>query len=787
MLLLLYAVTAALVLWLTHRFLVRLSLAAAAFLFLIPFLFAGHALIANRIYAPIEKTYITVPLSVMRLPMGVGEGHNPVTADIFSQMIPWRHVVRESYMRGEWPLWNPYILSGDVLAAAAQPAPYSPFTLLAILLPAAISFTFTAAITFLLAAIGAFVFARDLGCRESAAAIAAGGFAYSSAMALYVLWPLGMNWALLPLVLIATRRVVHAPGVRACFLLMSALVLLILAGHGQSAVHIVAISAAYGVFDLVSLRRNPVASLVTAGVAGALALSLCAIFLLPHIEAIPQSAEYELRKILKTIPRGDTTPQVLVSLATNVFPSLHLRRWIDPAVPGLKGETAAVGSIVLALAVYAIWRVRSRTTWFFATAALFCLGAHASWTPVARLLQKLPLFDMTINERLAFGAAFFLVMLAAIGVEHIAARDDRRAAAITLTTTVVLIAAGTLWIARNFVIDPGPVDWGDYKIFAELAFPGLAALLFALRVPMRVALPALVALLLAQRVISEGGVHESSPSEVAYPRMAIFEPLAKARKPFRVAGDGWSLIPGTAAAYGLEDVRGYEAVTFLPYFETYPLWCVPQGVFFNRIDDLSKPFLSLMNVRYAFVEASTPPPPGWRVAARQREALLIENTNALERAFVPRVVSLGLSNKDIVEAMKNATDFRERAWLSADEVKLYERVNGPGRVTITESSQRGYELDADMQGDGWVIVTNTAWEGWRAYMDGRRVKIQRANNTFLGIYTPPGRHHIRLVYWPDSFVRGRVISFGTMIVIFGFAILRSRRVAKSQSRKEVLL
>ena len=63
---------------------------------------------------------------------------------------------------------------------------------------------------FALPALGAFVLARELGCRESTASIAAAAFTFSSANALYVLWPLGLSWALLPLVILATMATVIA-------------------------------------------------------------------------------------------------------------------------------------------------------------------------------------------------------------------------------------------------------------------------------------------------------------------------------------------------------------------------------------------------------------------------------------------------------------------------------------------------------------------------------------------------------------------------------------------------
>jgi hypothetical protein len=758
--LLIYTLAALLLLGAIHHFIVPLSRAAAAFLFVLPFLFVGHALVANRVYAPVDKTYLDVPLSVVKERYGIGEPHNPATADIFAQMIPWRHAVRESVLRGEWPLWNPYILSGDILAAAAQPAVYSPFTWLALLMPAPLSFTFTAAITFLLAAAGAFALARDLGCREVAASVAAAGFMCASGTTLYILWPLGLSWALFPLVLLGARRVVHAPSVRSWALLTAAFVLLIHAGHPESVMHIVVIGAVYGAYEW--LARRSLRAVGIAVAAGIAALLICAIFLLPYFEALPQTAEYAFRQLWKGTDRSAKTPQVLLMLATAVFPDLHLRRWTEPPIGGMAGETAAVGSLILALAIYAAWRVRSRTTWFFTAGTLVTLAAHAGWKPVATAIHALPGFDITLNDRLAFGASCMLALLAAIGVEHL----QRRGAAITLAAVFAFLAFGAWWIARAYVIEPGPRDWGAHTTLAELLFLGIAVLAFLL--PRGHAF-ILLACLLAQRGISEYNVHASFPRAAAYPELKLFAPLRQAREPFRITGTHWALLPATNALYGLEDVRGYEAMTFHPYVKTWKLWCVHQPVFFNRTDDLSKPFLSMMNVRFAFSREDAPVPPGWREVAREGAAVLLENERVLPRAFVPRHVTVGLQSEVAVDQMAEVTDFSERAWITADVIP-YERTNGPGRVT-----QRGGTLHAEMEGDGWIVVSNSAWQGWRAYVDGKRVKLQRANVAFLGIHVPKGSHTIRLVYLPRSFVIGRAITLAALAGIAAFMLWRRRR------------
>jgi len=135
MALLLYLPVAALLLWLTRRYVSPVGRVAMVVLVLLPFVFCGKALLTGGVYAPVDLPYLTEPLKQMREPLGVPRPHNGVISDLYAQMIPWRKAVQFAIRHQQWPLWNPFMLSGDLLAASAQPAAYSPFTLLACLLP----------------------------------------------------------------------------------------------------------------------------------------------------------------------------------------------------------------------------------------------------------------------------------------------------------------------------------------------------------------------------------------------------------------------------------------------------------------------------------------------------------------------------------------------------------------------------------------------------------------------------------------------------------------------------
>ncbi|HEX7832733.1 MAG TPA: YfhO family protein, partial [Thermoanaerobaculia bacterium] len=611
-----------------------------------------------------------------------------------------------------------------------------------------------------LAALGAYLFARDLGCRDVAALIAAAGFTCATSIAFFILWPLGLAWIFLPLVLLGLRRASFG-------LLTCAFTLLLLAGHPETALHIVVIAGAY----VLTLRSRR--AILTAIASGLTALALTAIFLLPILEAAPQTMEHATRTAtFANTPRGASNEQVLARIATDVVPYLHARKWTFGALPA---DTNAVGSIILALAIYAVWRVRRAESWFFAGVAVFGLLAHAEWPPVARALQKLPLLDVALNERFSFAAAFAFVMLAALGVEEFLRRDDRRGLAITLFATLIVISAGNYVASHSTLVNHDAPEWGRFVIAAEVA--GLALALLAIAT--RRAAPLLLGVLLIQRVFSVGGIYHSFEQSAAYPPIPIFESLRTIREPFRIAGHGLAFIPGTSAMYGLEDVRGYQAMTFRRYHETYPLWSIHQPVWFNRVDDLTRPFLSFLNVRYAITWDRDPPQDGWREAARQPGTLLFENTRVIERVFLPRRVRIGESAQNTLAQMSAESDFRERAWIEAD-AQPYERDNGPGRVTFTQSL-RSFDIAATMERDGWIVVSVPAWKGWRATVDGRRVKTQFANHAFVGIHVPAGTHRVELEYLPRGFVIGRAIS-GIAIALLILYCIFSRRFSKDLIR-----
>src|SRR5258708_29076155 len=86
--LLLFLVTAGVLLWLAHRYVSPMGWAVRVVLILLPFVFCGKALLTGGVYAPVDLPYITEPLYSMRVPLGASTPQHGVLSDLYAQMLP---------------------------------------------------------------------------------------------------------------------------------------------------------------------------------------------------------------------------------------------------------------------------------------------------------------------------------------------------------------------------------------------------------------------------------------------------------------------------------------------------------------------------------------------------------------------------------------------------------------------------------------------------------------------------------------------------------------------------
>jgi hypothetical protein len=750
-----------------------ISLRASAALILLPLLFTFRAFVTDGVYAPIDLAYQTEPLVSSLDTSGVHVFHNSTLSDTYAQMIPWRAVVREAIFAGEWPLINPYMLAGDLLAGSAQPAPYDFINLAGLIVSPVDSINLTASLAFLWAAIGAFLLARRLDLGELPSLFAAATWMASSFIVFFIEAPLGHTMLLLPLVCCAAIDVVRQPSIRRAIVLALVLTWVILAGHPEGLMQVVTIGCAFGVYELWRTRENRGRAIVAALAAGIGALLLSAIFLMPVIEALRQTDEFAKRRAdgsedLQTMSWKFSAQK----LPANIVPFVYGLPWKEfGSAPALQSpHNAAIGGVFLALAVAGALYSRRRERFFLMGIALIGLLAGIGFPPFVRVLAHIPLLSLARNERFIAATILAAVLLVAMGVEI----WHRAAWTVLATATVLSVLAISLIPLMHSVALSDPFIRASIGAFVIPIFLAGAVLLTVRRV--EVALPLLLLLAITQRLGDVGGMYPTVPRSAFYREPSALKRLAS-REPFRFAAEEYTLLPNIGAHYGLEDVRGFQAMSLRRLHETYPLWCVAQRNWFNRIDSLASPFLSFLNVRYALHDPTGAAlPPQWRVVGDAGRLEIVENTAVLPRAFMPAAVRLNVPYPAVINEMRSAKDFRAMSWINQrDAPHNGTEQNGSGTVAIERTSLSTYAIHADVASDGWVVISQAAWKGWNAFEGRQEIQVRVANHAFLAMNLPRGHHDVRLEFRPRGFIVGRAITCVTLIgiILFGLWSFRS--------------
>jgi hypothetical protein len=780
-----YLGAAGISLFLVRRYVSPVRAPAMAALVLCSILLTGRALLTASVYAPLDMLYDHFPFAALRAELQIGGIRNSALGDVVYQEIPWRKSVREAAKNGQLPLWNRFLLAGEPLLAMQQPQVFQPTTWPGFLLPLASAWTFEMSFRFFVALLTAYLFLRELECGEGSSMVGAAGWAFSDFLVFYSGYPLSTAAAPFPLLLLGLRRLARDTDRRALALTVAAMMLIIVAGHPETLLHSVALAGIFFLFELAWAdppRRVRAVGLSLA--AGVLALGLGAVLLLPFYEAAQQTIDLAFRRdVFAKLPRALPLHESLERLSKEFVPYAFGElgrgesgdKYVEPA--------GYAGSILFPLALLGLGS-RRREKWPLVIAAVVGLAGFAQFPWFADALTRLPLFGLALNTRMAFAAAFSVAALAALGVERLRKNAFEAApwfVAACLGAFLVLGYMNHMLLPRLSEIRMTPAELRRHAIVQvlPLALAGFGAWILGRRHYGGAAAGLMLLLLLSQRRLEEAPVYPTLPAASFYPRLPLLDAIPR-DQPWRTTAVGYALVPNVSAMYELEDVRGYEAMTFRPLVETFPLWCVAQPVWYNRVDDATRPFLSFLNVRYVVFDPRMAAPVGWKVLASDSTGFVAENPNVLPRVFVPREIVHESDPAKQVDRLRTVTDFAAVGVVAGPDTPAAR--NGDARVAIAKYSPQALVLDVDAREPAVVATSITRWPGWRLTVDGKEASLLCYNRAFLAFEVLPGRHRAVLRYWPRSFAAGlwiSALSLAVAVAIFG---RRSASAARASAR-----
>jgi hypothetical protein len=90
---------------------------------------------------------------------------------------------------------------------------------------------------------------------------------------------------------------------------------------------------------------------------------------------------------------------------------------------------------------------------------------------------------------------------------------------------------------------------------------------------------------------------------------------------------------------------------------------------------------------------------------------------------------------------------------------------GAAKIVASRFTAQKLEIDVATPVPAMVVIAQTFCHPWHAYVDGKRTALWRANYAFQALEVPAGQHHVRLVYEDTVFHCGVAVSLASLLAI----------------------
>ncbi len=766
------------------------------------------------------------------------EPHTRVVSDEILSLEFNRRFAASEVRAGRLPIWMPHFYAGAPFVAWGK---YSPYAALYYLWPEPESLAWIQLLKSLVAGIGAYLcFRRLFHVGYWPATIGAWCFPLTGVFMLWRGFPITFVVSWLPLALLCVDQLIrqrgHLAGPKLCVVTS----LIITSGQLDIAAQLLVFVGIYALWCIhdehapswsSESRRAATLRVAALCLAFSLGIALASPYWLPLLQYSASGARIEERKG----GAEERPPQGMAALPQIMLPNVYGARQAGNhrITSGNRLESSAIAytgllaSLFLAPLAFTERRARSRN-WFCCGAGLLSLGWTLNVPGIVWILRQPPL-NILSHNRSAFVASFCLLCLAITGLEALA-RDRRVHPRVWFLLPVGLLMALGSWCAARALDLPEPLAHKiaaklasgmpvagipDYEALSDIrahfvqvywlgaAASGAVALAW-LGLVLRSGLvrqlcPVLGIAMVCELAAFAHGLHPQIGRELYYPRLPVLSELARRveTSPGRILGVA-CLPPMLSQSHGLSDIRGYDGVDPAGLMDLLELAAGPDNknpdharTMFYRplIHAMSNtgvrlsPILDMLNVRYLVLRGE--PIAGFAPLLEGGDYWVMENPNALPRAFVPRTTHLISDRTKRLKWMASPEfDPREMAVIESEldlsgttldtSTKGEARVGG--RVRWILDTPTHIRLLADLTRPGLVVLSDLWFEGWEAHVDGTPTPILRVNHALRGIVAPANESVIELRYRPPGLrVATRLAGAAAIVLLAWCFMLRRNR------------
>ncbi len=689
----------------------------------------------------------------------------PFEFDMYARFYPLLGVVKEQYLAGRLPFWNPYMFSGMPLLATSEPATLYPLSILpAMFLPLHVAVNLDIVVHHALAGLFTFLYARKMGLDAFSSFISGVLFSFMGYL-MYQNHLLSIlrtaTW--FPLVLYFFEDIRTGGRVKSGVAAGLVIALQFLPGHPQICFYTYSVLLFFVAFHCLHLESGKRLRFLGLSV-GAMGIGMAIVS--PQLYALYELYSFGVRPGLN-----------YAAFSGHALPVKEVSGLIFPSAVGR--SQAYMGVMPFLLAVIAVLFARKENVhvkfWSGIAVLSLALAVGPAIRPLNELMFHVPLYSsFRAASKHVFEFDFCLALLSGFGISFLLSQPGGKRGLLILTS--LLVSVFCLSLAVEF--------FSGTPVFslAKARFPMLLMLLclFILALIIRSGRYqtfryVVIGVVLAEILLFKGGNWIEASSLDGH-HAELFNRVSDLHSRTAFFADNDFATMGMLR--GVRLVGGYDPLVPRDYNALLQLqgvgaWSAewPRLVENNRL-------LSMLNARYLVLPVGMKLPKEddrYRLLATAPDYLLYENTLCMPVAYsVGQVVGIEGAGQTREAFLRSFINPRECAVVSGkDLAEIATGYFSHGDVTVRKYLPDQVLLKTEFKGKGFVVLADQFYPGWKASIDGRPTKIYRTNGALRGVVVPPGVHEISFAYRP-AIIYALFAFSGSVLAAVCILLFRSR-------------